>query len=36
MTEGGLLKGATQEEAERHVLDDMHMHFDHHVTDLQG
>jgi hypothetical protein len=36
MTEGGLLKGLTQEEAERCVLDDMCVNFDHHVADLQG
>jgi hypothetical protein len=34
MTEGGLLEGATQEKAKRRVLDDMCMHFDHHIVDL--
>ena len=35
-TESGLLKGVTQEKAERCVLDDMHVDFDHDVADLQG
>lgn len=35
-TESGLLEGATQEKAERCMLDDMYMDFDHDVTNLQG
>ena len=34
-TESGLLKGATQKQAERCMLDDMCVYFDRDVIDLQ-